>query len=129
MQKDLHLALLADRAPGVEWTRTNYVSTHEYMTVEQNPEWYYLMCAAITRYGFPVSCFTYDYLYLRLHGYHYWWTRECINRTPTDDNDEADWGWDPVADEDHDHVPDNPEVVTRTSFLIDKLGVAPNRQL
>lgn len=129
MDENLHKAWLADRAPSIDWTRTDFVSTHEYMTVDQNEDWFWAMCAAIERYGFPASAFGYDYLYLTLNGFHYWWTIECINRVPTADNEDEEWGWDHIADPDHDHVPENPDEVTRAGYLLDKRDIGPNRQL
>lgn len=118
-------AVLRDQLEEVEWTATKHVSAHEYLTVHEYPGFYYWMCAAIEREGYPVNAFSYDWVYYDLDGYHYWWTLECINRVPIGGGEED---WDPVADESYDHEPDQPEAVTRTTFVLEKFGPSgPNR--
>lgn len=112
---------LEERAREIDWTHTSYVSEHEYITREEYYDFFFAMNIYIEREGFPVNAFSYDYLYAKLDGFHYWWTVDCINRTPVAGNDEEDWGWDPVADPNHDHKPDNPGEVTRCSYLLRNL--------
>lgn len=121
------LDYLREGASDVDWTRSEKPTDREFFTIDTDWDLYWAFCQAIERHGIPVAAEEHDFLYLELDGWHYWWTQKRINRAPVVGNDDAQWGWDPIGDPTHDHLPADPRQVTRVTWLIQSNDDIPNQ--